>query len=64
MWTTVYVASGKDWANEIENKLIAEGFLVKKKLFSLGDGEELYEILAPKFEAADVQATLFELGIM
>ncbi len=64
MWTTVYVASGEDWAIEIENKLIAEGFLVKKKLISLGDGEELYEILAPNFEASDVQTTLIELGII
>lgn len=64
MWTTVYVASGKDWAIEIENKLIAEGFLVKKKLISLGDEDELYEILAPKFEASDVQTSLFELGII
>ena len=64
MWTTVYVASEKEWAEEIENKLLAEGFLVKKKHIYLGDGEELFEILAPKFEASDVQSILYDLQII
>ncbi|MBC8586640.1 hypothetical protein [Paratissierella segnis] len=64
MWTTVYVASGKEWAIEVENKLIAEGFLVKKELVELGDEEEIYEILVPELEASDVQVLLYELGII
>lgn len=64
MWTTVYVSSEKEFAINIENRLKTEGFLIKIKEISLGDGEETYEILAPKFEAEDVQAMLFELGII
>lgn len=64
MWTTVYVASGKEWSIEVENKLRSGGFLVKKKLIKLGDEEELYEILVPELEASDVQELLFELRII
>lgn len=64
MWTTVYVATGREWALEIEDKLKAEGFLVKTKYFALDGGEELYEILAPEFEANDVQSALIDFGII
>lgn len=64
MWTTVYVATGKDWASEIEERLKDEGFIVKLKYFgSEGDGE-LYEVLVPKFEAEDVQSFMLEFGIL
>ena len=29
MWTTIYVASGSEWASEIEEKLRAEVLLLK-----------------------------------
>lgn len=64
MWTTVYVATGKEWALEIERKLKEEGFLVKTKYFALDGGEDLYEILAPEVEANDVQSALIDLGIL
>lgn len=64
MWTTVFVASGKEWALEIEENLKSEGFLVKIKYFALEGGEELYEILAPDFEAEDVQTAMIDLGII
>ncbi len=64
MWTAVYLATGLELATEIEKKLQAEGFLVKKQLFTKEGDEELYEILAPEFEANDIQAVLFDLGII
>ena len=64
MWTTVYMATGLEYASEIEKNLKSEGFLVKIRYFSLENEEELYEILAPEFEAEDVQEAMIELGIM
>lgn len=64
MWTTVFVATGKEWATEIEEKLRQEGFLIKVKYFAIEGGEELYEILAPAFEVEDVQSAMMDLGIL
>ncbi len=64
MWTVVHVAIGLESAQKIEKKLIEEGFLVKVKLFTKEGEEELYEILAPEFEADEIQAVLFDLGII
>lgn len=64
MWTAVYMASGLQQATEIERLLKIEGFLVKKQLFSTEGDEELYEILAPEFEAMDVQKVLYDLGLI
>lgn len=64
MWTTVYVASGYDHAQIIEQKLREEGYIVRTKLFAVEGGEELFEILAPTFEAEDIQLVLIELEIM
>lgn len=58
------MATGLENASEIESKLKTEGFLVKIRYFSLENEEELYEILAPEFEAEDVQNAMIELGIM
>ncbi len=64
MWTAVYLATSLEIATEIENKLKEEGFLIKKQIFTKEGDEELYEILAPEFEAEDIQAVLFDLGII
>ncbi|MCF6465543.1 hypothetical protein [Clostridium sp. Cult2] len=64
MWTAVYLATSLDSATKIEKKLRDEGFLIKKQLFSRDGDEELYEILAPEFEANEIQAALFDLGII
>lgn len=64
MWTAVYLATGLELAMEIEERLQEEGFLVKKQIFTKDGDEELYEILAPEFEAKDIQAVLFDLGII
>ncbi len=64
MWTTIYMAIGLKNAEMIEKRLKEEGFLVKIRYFSLEGEEELYEILAPEFEAEEVQEAMIELGIM
>lgn len=63
MWIVVYLATGLDEAKYIENRLKEEGFLVKVKFFSKEGDEELYEVLAPEFEANEIQEVLYDLGI-
>lgn len=64
MWTTVYIATGYDWALEVKRLLEEEGFVLKIKYLALEDGEDIYEILGPKFEIDDIQAAILELRIM
>ena len=64
MWTTVYVATGHNRALMIEEKLRAEGFLVKVRNFGVNNEHILYEILVLEFEAKDAQDALIELGIL
>ncbi len=64
MWTTVYVAMGLDFTNEIEEKLSKEGFKVKSRFFTVEDGIELYEILGPEAEAKDILKAMYELEII
>jgi hypothetical protein len=64
MWTAIYVAEGYDIAKKIENLLNEEGFLVKINTFSKEGDNTLYEILAPEFEAQEVQSFLVDLGII
>lgn len=64
MWTVVHVAVGLDEARKIEKKLKEEGFLVRVRLFTKEGDEELYEVLAPEFEADEIQEVLFDLGII
>jgi hypothetical protein len=63
MWTTIYMVTGIDEANNLTDILKKEGFLVKSK-FVTNDGEgDLYEILAPEFEAEDIHQVLRELNL-
>lgn len=64
MWTTVYIATGYDWALEVKKLLEKEGFILKIKHIAMEDGEEIYEILGPKFEMEDIQRAILELRIM
>lgn len=64
MWTTIYMATGKDNAKEIQEILKNEGFLVKINLIEKEKGEETYEILAPEFEVVDIEEVMIELGIL
>lgn len=62
MWTAVYVAQGQEETKRLENILTKEGFLVKTNLFSKEGDIDYYEILAPEFEAQEVQNFLVDLG--
>ncbi len=62
MWTAVYMAEGIEVAKKIKQRLQNEGFLVKIQPFSSEGELTIYQILAPEFEASEVQATLIELG--
>ena len=64
MWTTVYIAMGKENAYAIAEKLKAEGFLVRVEFFTVEGTEELYEIKGPEFEADDITVVMSELGII
>jgi hypothetical protein len=64
MWTAIYVAIGIENALDVEKKLKNEGFLIKKRLFSLEGEDELYEIIAPEFEVEEIQEAMLELGII
>ncbi|MBU5426123.1 hypothetical protein KQI41_06810 [Tissierella pigra] len=64
MWTAVHMTTGVENARDIEKRLRQEGFLVKIKYFTKEGEDELYEILAPEFEAADIQEAMIELGII
>lgn len=64
MWTAIYVAIGIENALDVETKLKNEGFLIKKRLFSLEGEDELYEIIAPEFEAEEIQEAMLDLGII
>ena len=64
MWTAVYLATGLELATKVEKKLQEEGFFEKVQLFTKEGDEELYEILAPEFEAKEIQAVLYDLGII
>lgn len=62
MWTAVYMVEGLDEAKEVKGKLEKEGFLIKIEFFAKEGDEDLYEILAPEFEASEVQSALIDLG--
>lgn len=64
MWTTVYVAIGRENAFEIGEKLKAVGFLIKVEFFTVEGNDELYEIIGPEFEVDDIGDAMDELGII
>ena len=64
MWTTIYVAMGRENALEIGEKLKAEGFLIRVEFFTREGTEDLYEIIGPEFEVDDIRDAMVELGII
>ena len=64
MWTTIYVAAGKEVSQNIVDQLTREGFMVKSSFLINENGVELYEILAPEFEAEEIQLCMIDIGIM
>ena len=64
MWTVVYISMDLNMAIEIEDKLREEGFLIKRQVLDSDEDEKLYQILAPEFEAEEIQLVLFDLGLL
>lgn len=58
MWTTVYITEELDLVEKIENKLQIEGFLVKRKISTNENNDELYEVLVPSSEAQEASNVL------
>lgn len=56
MWTVIYIAPTQKIAERVQDKLTAEGFLVKLKPISLS--KQQYEILVPETELDEVQEIL------
>jgi hypothetical protein len=56
MWTVIYIAPTQKAAERIEERLTAEGFLVKIRAINLT--KQQYEILVPEGELEEVQEVL------
>lgn len=63
MWTTIYMANGKEESEEIIAILKSEGFIVKSKMAFHEDEDEIYEILAPEYEAEEIYEFMNEKNI-
>lgn len=64
MWTTIYIAVGKENSLKIQKTLIDEGYILKTKFVVNENGKDLFEILVPEFEAEEAQNFLLEAGIL
>jgi t-SNARE complex subunit (syntaxin) len=56
MWTVIYIAQSDKQAEQIRNKLVDEGFLVKVRQTNVS--KQQYEILVPEAELDEVQEVL------
>ncbi|MBO8171870.1 MAG: glutamate decarboxylase [Bacillaceae bacterium] len=56
MWTVIYIAPSARSAEKIQDRLTAEGFLVKIRQVSSSSNQ--YEILVPEGELGEVQEIL------
>jgi hypothetical protein len=63
MWTVIHLVSDRDKANQIYNKLTAEGFLVKVQPLNKKDDNRYFQILVPGSEAQEAYDSLVELGL-
>ena len=59
MWTVIYIAHTLRLAEQIQNRLTTEGFLVKSR--AANGLQQQYEILVPETELEDVRDTLREI---
>lgn len=55
MWTVIYIAPSAKMAERIQDKLTAEGFLVKIRQISVS---KHYEVLVPQTELDEIQEIL------
>lgn len=56
MWTVIYIAPNKSKAEQVEQKLSEEGFLVQVRAANFS--KQQYEILVPQSELDEVQEIL------
>ena len=55
MWTVIFIAHSVKMAENIQDKLTAEGFLVKVRQASVS---KQFEVLVPKSELVEIQEIL------
>jgi len=55
MWTVIFIAHSAKMAENIQDKLTAEGFLVKVRQASVS---KQYEVLVPESELDEIQEIL------
>ncbi|TJX15226.1 hypothetical protein E9840_03975 [Tissierella creatinini] len=63
MWNTIHISSNLNYAKKIETMLKNEGFFVRIRDFSPGDGKLVYELQALVHEAKDAHEFIIENGI-
>lgn len=65
LWMVVYMAHGKQRADNVESLLQAEGFLVKRRQLdrAISDTEGACELLVLKAEAQEAREFLLEKGL-
>jgi len=59
MWTVIYIAQSSKHAEHIQDKLAAEGFLVKIRHAHVA--KQQFEILVPESELDEVQEVLKDI---
>ncbi|SCZ05367.1 hypothetical protein [Alkaliphilus peptidifermentans] len=62
MWTVVYMANTKQDAENLQNILVEEGFLVKVKPISKSNEEGICEVLVPRSEVEEAHNILMQRG--
>ncbi|WP_026974937.1 hypothetical protein [Alicyclobacillus contaminans] len=59
MWTVIYIAQSAKQAEQIRDRLVEEGFLVKVRQTNVA--KQQHEILVPEAELDEVQEVLNEV---
>jgi len=59
MWTVIYIAQSSKVANQIQSKLVEEGFLAKTRQAHVA--KQQFEILVPETELDEVQEILKDI---
>jgi hypothetical protein len=63
MWTVIHIVPNEEKANNINNKLTLDGFLVKIQPTNKNDENCYYQILVPETEAEEAYNLIMELGL-
>ena len=63
MWTVIHIVQSEDRANEINEKLFQDGFLVKIQPINKNDEDGFFQILVPEGEAEEASNLIDALGL-